>query len=387
MRLSLLGLPQSQLPSANRASIPWTVGQLVQGTVLQRLSDSNVIVAIGGNKLVASSPASLAPGQQLVLRVSSLGPRPLLHLVPISLTAFQGGGRNGSIAAGYPSSALQQVLNTLVWLTTNQEPLVRVLPQAVRDLAADVLSAVRTAETLTVPRNFQRAFWDAGLLLEARLASIARGRPVTSEIDLDFKGRLLRLQSALGQHVQVSAGSTLVGAIPRYAGRAPKRVPCLPKPLGVSGAFLERLFATVEAVLQRIEARQLKSLTSGAKEALSWHAEIPFLCGDRVRTVEFVIEHSSRHSSADAAPLWIAHLTLDANGLGLVHARATLSGQTIAVQFWAAHSATLASLAGQTERLVSGLSRMGLSVASIRCHQGTPSDRPDEYHCLIQFHA
>lgn len=387
MRLSLLGLAKSQLAAANKASIPWAVGQLVHATVLQRLSASNVIVSIDGDKLVASTPTSLAPGQQLVLRVSSLGPRPLLHLVPISLTAFQGGSRNGSVAVGYPISALQQLLNTLVWLTNDQEPLVSVLPQAVRDLAADVLSAVRTAETLTVPRGLQRALWDAGLLLEARLANLARGRPSTSEIDLDFKGRLLRLRSALGQHVQLSACGALAGAIPRYAAPASKRVPCLPTPLGVSGAFLERLFATIETAVQRIEARQLGSLARGAKGAFSWHVEIPFVCGDRVRTVELVIERYSRHSGPVEAAVWIARLTLDANGLGLVHARVTLTGQTIAVQFWAAHSATLASLAGQTERLVSGLNRLGLSVISIRCEQGTPSDRPGGDRCLIQVHA
>ena len=223
--------------------------------------------------------------------------------------------------------------------------------------------------------------------LEARLPNIARGLPGTPEINFDIKGRLLRLRSALGQHVQPAVHGTRPSAFSRQGAQSSKRLPCLPKQSGVSGPLLERLFATIETAVQRIEARQLRSLAGGADDSFTWHVELPFLYGDRVRTVELVIERNGSDSGAEAVPVWTARLTLDVDGLGMVHARVTLTGEAVAVKFWVAQSATLASLTARTESLVHALSRLGLSVSPVRYEQGMPSDCPDGAPCLIQAHA
>ncbi len=389
MQLSVLGLAQSQLPAVNKTPTPWTIGQLVQATVLQRLSASNVMVSIDGDKLLASTPANLAAGEQVLLRVSALGAQPLLQLVPMPSTAYPSEPRNGSVAVGYQSSPLPQLLNTLMWLTNDREPLVRTLPQAVRDLAADILSAVQTAEALIVPRNLQRAFWDAGLLLEARLAHISRGLPAMSEIDLDVKVHLLRLQSVLKQHLPRSVYDAVASGVARYSGPAARRSSSSPKPgrLGIPGTFLERLFTTIETVVHRLEARQLSAVASCAGQSFAWHVEIPFLCDGRVRTVELVIERYQSRSAPEQALGWTARLTLDADGLGIIHSKVTLMGQRIAVQLWAAHAATLASLTERMAALENGLARLGLSVMSIRCEQGMPADGAREGCCVIEAHA
>lgn len=386
MQLSVLRPAQSGLPEVNPPSFSWSVGQLVHGTVLRRLSATQVVLSIAGDKLMAFASSRLVAGQQLLLRVSSLEPQPLLHLISSPLTTLPGQRQVAGMALGYQGSALRQLLNTLVWVSNERKPFVSGLPETLRGLMGGVLSGVRTANTLTVPATLQRILWDAGLLLEARLASISPGMAATSEIDLDCKARLLQLRHTLDQHLQRLAGGIVATGASRSVGRVVRRSPSLTELLGVAGAFLERLLATVELVVQRLEARQLSSLASAAKQGFAWHVEIPFWCAGSVRTVELVIERHATNAVPDLA-VWTASVTLDAPELGVVHSRVTLTAESIAVQFWAARSATLAQLSARTERLANDLSRLGLAVTSIRCEQDMPAGRPRANNCLIQVHA
>ncbi len=366
MQLSVLRLAHSQLPIVNKPSSAWRVGQLVQGTVLHRLSASRVMLSIAGHELVASVPLRLAEGQQLLLRVSSLEPQPLLHLVSNPLKVLPEPRHSAPVAMGYRSSALQQLLNTLMWLSNEQKPLVSGLPKSVRALIAGLLSGVRSADTLIVPDSLQRAIWDSGLLLEARLASISDGLSTTSAIDLDFKARLLQLRNVLDQHLQ--------------------RSPLVLKLLSVDGTPLQRLLATVGKVVQRIEERQLSSLASAAKKAFAWQVEIPFWGADCVRIVELVLERHDSHADP-ALAAWTASIALDVGALGIVLAQVTLTGQSIAVQLWATHSSALAWLSRRKDRLADSFSRLGLCVTSIRCEPGMPATRPRAGHSLIQLQA
>ncbi|MGF1615533.1 MAG: flagellar hook-length control protein FliK [Gammaproteobacteria bacterium] len=381
----LLGSMPALLPVVERPSLPWTIGQLLPATVLRLESAHTVRVAISGRELTAYTPASLRPGEQLALRVSSLGMQPLLHVVSTSSAVSPAEGTGGRVAVAGPIDPLQPLLNSLRWLAEGEALLVRRLPQAVRDLAQEVLSAVRRADTLIVPGVLRQALGGAGLLLEARLARIPPGlTTATSETELDLKGRLLRLRSVLRHHGHLLLSS---GVASQPAGGSASVAEGLAQPesLALSVVFLSRLLSTIDATLQGIEVRQLRSAIGSLGQGFAWHVQLPVLWDERVRTVEVVIERDGKRSHLAQPAVWRACLTLAPDGLGVIHARLTLAEQGVTVSFWATHGATQARLSAQMDKLKKGLTDAGLSVISLRCEQGMPSDGIPRGGCAIQL--
>lgn len=372
------------LPVVERSSLPWTVGQLLPATVLRLESAHTVRVAISGRELTAYTPASLRPGEQLALRVSRLGTQPLLHVVSTSSAVSPIEGTGGRVTVAAPMDPLQPLLNSLRWLAEGEALLVRRLPQAVRDLAQEVLSAVRRADALIVPGVLRQALGGAGLLLEARLARIPPGVMVaTSETEFDLKGRLLRLRNILRHHGHLPASS---GVASRPAGGSASAAGGLAQPesSALSVGFLSRLLSTVDATLQGIEVRQLRSAIGSVGQGFAWHVQLPVLWDERVRTVEVVIERDGNRSDLAPPGVWRVHLTLAPDGLGVIHARLTLAEPGLTVCFWTTHGATQARLSAHMGKLKKGLADAGLSVISLRCEQGMPCDGIPRGGCAIQ---
>jgi len=99
---------------------PGQPGQFLKALVLEVRADNRFLIDIGGNRLIAQSEASLAPGQTLQLQVVTTTPQIELKIVSDTLNQFLGRsltliGKNIDITALFQS--LQQSPTTLATLT------------------------------------------------------------------------------------------------------------------------------------------------------------------------------------------------------------------------------------------------------------------------------
>lgn len=371
----------SAAPRPDAASQPWWVGQIVQATVLQRLSAGAVRLAVNGTSVVARSGLALRFGQQLTLRVVSLGSQPVLAV----LTDRRANERNspqpysslGGVAPSGRDRLLSPFLNSLAWLSNNGNRYARLLPQAVREATLSVLASMPTPDLFRSSEHLRPALLSSGLFLEAMLAHTAQGLPVASAIATDFKGSLLRLRMALARY-RLSA-EYLRRDVSRDIG-AP-RVPAPEAvenslPLATARGLCLRLGAGVESVVQRIEAGQLWLACCHARGERIWNFLVPFFDGGRVALLELEVEQQRTMAGRKGAPAWRFTLVIDSIRLGWCCAQAALVGRSVALQLWAARPATANSFAGQRQELERRLADAGFCITRLRCAVGKPSRTP-----------
>src|SRR5690554_4270661 len=66
------------------------LGDIIKATVLEVRSGDRYLLDIGGNRLLASSPATLSPGQQLQLQLVATTPQVQLQIVSDVFSALAG---------------------------------------------------------------------------------------------------------------------------------------------------------------------------------------------------------------------------------------------------------------------------------------------------------
>lgn len=336
----------------------WTVGQILQATVVGRTGADTFLLRAGGNAFEARSALTLSPGQMLQLQVAPRGDSgaTVLRVLPspaqepaLAQALRQALPRHTDIAP-----VLQRLMTDLDAPAAEGES-----HAGPRALIAKIMAALPDTHTLTEPETLRRAVANSGTLLEARLARATACDPQL--LAQDLKANLLRLAA------QLKGGS----ASPLDPGHAPGATAGLPDaPPQPAGA--RDLAPHVDGALARIQINQLASLPAehGAPPALV--VEIPLRQGEQLHSLRLRFERDRNAPSSDAeAQPWSVLIELDPPGLGPIRARVTAQARDVSAAFWTEQAQTAALLRDNLATLEHRLQREGLRCRELACHVGS----------------
>lgn len=325
-------------------------------------------------------------------------------LAPTSASAESGVDRLAMTGA---PSTLQQVRQQVQALVQ------RLLP-------ATPEAAVQPASASAPPRDLNALL--AGDLkhalqqLERQLAQVAgdKGTPGSpspaTAADGDAVDLILKQVGELKPGARLREGTTLPGtatlprsllAIQRYQASAaskpaadiPELMPPLPgqvvvqaqprarpsvKDGDLADALVRTLLAQVRGALARVTLHQLSSHSQRQDSATptSLSFEIPFLHQQQIEVFQFRIdEETPPQDNAGGKPLakrWVVQMGFDIDGLGPMFCQLSLTGNAMAVQFWAAWEQTLNSTRAHFGFLEKSLQDMGIRVEKIQAQLGMP---------------
>ncbi len=429
---SLPGLTLQPLTAARPMVEAWSVGQLLQATVVAPVQPHRVTLLIGGSRMEAETNSPLRPGQQLSLRVEQRGETTLLRVLPQKSEpqAIQ----TRALRAALPrQTPLPPLLANLAQLAKAPEQIPHEAAPAWAKLARAVVRALPEQQALTNPAGLRRAMNDSGTFFESRAARAARGdAPFPAQ---DFKASLLRLAAlfsratALPSPARPTAGnpppstaaaaSMVLGSPPTPSGSAvqgpvsdaakpaalqaegapsradtrvqdpgppPRRGPPQPQhpatasiaSLGSPGKIATELRGQVEGAISRVQLHQLNSLSGeeGAKPV--WSMEIPVRRGEQMDVWSLRIEEDSSGPPEAPAKRWCISLAFELEALGPVHARLTLQSQKVSASLWAERESTAALIGRHAEELRRMFDGAGLGVGDILCVHGQPPQAPAE---------
>ncbi len=146
----------------------------------------------------------------------------------------------------------------------------------------------------------------------------------------------------------------------------------------MADAIVKTLLAQVRGAIARTTLHQLSSHSSRqdstAPTGLSF--ELPFLHHQQIEVFQFRIDEedsaTSDQSTKQQAKRWMVQMGFDIEGLGPMFCQLSLTGKSMAVQFWAAWEQTLSSTKAHFGFLEQALQEMGIRVEKIQAQLGMP---------------
>lgn len=146
----------------------------------------------------------------------------------------------------------------------------------------------------------------------------------------------------------------------------------------LADAIAKTLLAQVRGALARTTLHQLSSHShrqdSATPTTLSF--EIPFLHHQQINVFQFRIDEETpqqeKAGGRQHAKRWVVQMGFDIGGLGPMFCQLSLTGNSMAVQFWAAWEQTLASTRAHFGFLEKSLQDMGIRVEKIQAQLGMP---------------
>lgn len=146
----------------------------------------------------------------------------------------------------------------------------------------------------------------------------------------------------------------------------------------LTDAIVKTLLAQVRGALARVTLHQLSSQSArqegAAPTTLSF--EIPFLQHGQVEVFQFRIDEETprpeERREKNQAKRWVVQMGFDIEGLGPMFCQLSLTGKSMAVQFWAAWEQTLNSTKAHFSFLENSLQEMGIRVEKIQAQLGMP---------------
>ena len=377
----------------------------------------------GSLRMMAESQTALREGEQLQLRVlgKDAQQRPQLEILQRGTQDISPQLRNR-----LPEQlSLNQLAASLNQIRQGENP-------TLRQLIAPLLSNLPRRQQLADSAGLQKALYNSGQSLEAKLAS---GEPPRG----DIKAGLLKLLAALqtqsppppkaglarsyGPSPAPSAAMQTAGTAPvdTAAPRAsdlpvsqapsPSSAPIYqtpPKPLGLPGelhpqgrlpskvpeldsTLLNHLTHDVKGALARQDANQLLGLHS-REHGGSYMVELPVRDRDGIDVWQFQFHpprQEKNHSDDDPAyhqgdtsAGWAISLSFDLPGLGAITARVTQQEKQLGIRFDAVQSDALKLLRQYTPELGQRLAAKGIDVTDIDCRRSSPQALTENSYSL-----
>jgi flagellar hook-length control protein FliK len=343
----------------NRA---WTVGQILQATVVSQTGADTFLLRAGTSTFEARSTLTLSAGQALQLQVapgSNSGQTIMRVLPPPALeeSALAQALRHALPRQIDIAPVLQRLLTDLAGPSTEGGP-----NGGLRTLLARIQASLPDTRTVTQPETLSRAVSNSGTLLEARLAH--GSAPDPQLLAHDLKANFLRLAA----HLKGGMPSPLI------TNHSTSAAPTIQDPSALSTTARD-IAQQVDGALARIQINQLNSLPreDGTPPALV--VEVPLRHGDQLHSLRLRIERDkdARASDPDSLP-WSVSIELDPPGLGPVRARVTALARDVSVAFWTEQAQTAILLRNNLATLQDNFHRDGLRCRELACHVGSGPD-------------
>jgi hypothetical protein len=251
--------------------------------------------------------------------------------------------------------------------------------RAVREAVQRLWQALPDAVEMQTPEGLAKAVQRSGAFLESNL-SAADPTDVRQVIARDLKALLLNLKHTLARS---GASSQAVDSPP--PGPLPTlRGPLLPLPQASANLQaidtpvrqLNELAAQTDNAIARTNTVQLVN-SEASTVAAAWLVEVPVRRDNDPETIRFRFERHSTHESAEQS--WTVEAALDLGSRGALHARISMHGKRIGVQFRAEPATLVADLSTQAPLLSSMLRDAGLDVDRVVCLHGMPAEDRDQH--------
>ncbi len=330
-------------------------GQTLSARVIEARA-GQALLRIGDILLTARSPGPLTADSHLDLRVEQGLPHPILRILqrrtarpPPAQTLLR-----HALARQQPALPLRTLFARLPGaITHGATPAATAIASLNR---SDIEPARLDAQTV------KAAFMRSGLFLEARLA---KGLSPDTE---DRKLHLLHLRRALLPEQRASlslqSGSQKGSSTPG-------------KPDG--DQLLNRLLASIEGELGRIQQHQVRSLPGDDPQRQIWQFTLPLRDDTSQSPPALQIERHARDTETETDETtydWRVEIRFDFGDLGAVSARLSLQDGRIRCAFHSQRADTARRFAQALPRLDERLHAAGLQVAALTSLEAT-SQTPD----------
>ena len=394
--------PVLQLPatSVELQNLSLRSGQRLEALVTRgAASGQPVQVRVSGIALELRLPLDVVQGSRLTLRVIETGPRTAVQLL-----------QHTPVAAGLPAGPVRTPpisawLGNLLPAQGGQAPLFAqlaalaqqphpALPHDVQTAMKQVLNALPTPVQVASPEGLRDAVQRSGLFHETTLAAMAgglhpAGRPVAS-----LKSVLLSLATRL-RASSPTRGTGVPAPSPHPPPPRPGAHPVAQARTVAEGQtaglqpMLDLLRGRVEQAVARLVLHQWSSSENTESGLPRWLLELPLRNGTSVDIVHLGLKGERERSGKEREPVWSAEIALDAPGLGPLHARIAVAGNSVSVQFWLDESGHVERFQSELHRLGAALREHGLGVRDLGCFPGPPpqTGKPNSARTVLDDHA
>lgn len=373
-----LTLPVPATPAAR-----WQAGQIIQALVTEMPRQRETVLTIAGQQVAIKTQLPVQAGQTLKLEVVHPGaPAALRVMNTVAPVENIGQAMRLTLPQQIP---LPNVLANIAAAAEASPKLAPELPQAIVDLARQIMNRLPTPSTAATAEGLRQAVEQSGVFFENKLAhSIQSGAPLPP-LNTDLKGGLLSLLSTLftllrGQSLPSPATTTPAATpqptipppLPNMPPQPQARAhPTLTPQLTGQQAMLE-LLRHVEGGVARVQLSQLASSQPEEDGRRAWLIELPLRNGDYVDVLQLRIERDKDSGDKQRPAPWTVNLAFDLENLGPVHARVTLAAGAVSAVFWTQNEATTALFKQHLHDLHTRLRDAGLTVGNLAAHRGSP---------------
>lgn len=381
-----------QLPPAVRG---WMLGQLLDATVIGRVSENSIRLNVAGTELRAATALKLQVGDSLSLRVTQL--KPVVTLAPVVVSgASEKTILHASINRILPmqralAPTLEHVRDVVrPPATATAAQLERpVLPAAVRHAAERVLASVPRFRDVVDPAQLPRIIRQSGILAEHAFAvQLQAGGEATLPAH-DLKWQLLRLRGALSVGTPQSSAAQKPPASSAESPRATLVHQPLKSPgpgaadraaageakAEIHSAATQHLARLVDSAIARIETNQLKSISALLDGNFELSVELPIVIDDAYQDIRLMVRQDGRASDLAQAESNTIVLEIPLSPEAIVRAVVCLSGEDLSVRLWSTDSELRGVLAGTRETLIDRLRANGLDKVSVTVVELKPFDQ------------
>ena len=389
MRVDLVSVQRAGMAGATPSLLAeWRVGAVLQAVAVRSATTGQLWLELGGQRYPArvASGEGEGPqdGEQLQVRV--LRNSPVLALETLSSrTPAAAASEGGAIADALRRYVPRQespapMLANLAWLAQDQ-PEASDLPKAVLQAASRLWQALPDVEAVTNPKSLEAALTRSGVFLEANLAS-ARPTAPPPPLANDLKALLLSLSETLRQHgarpASARADAAVNAPLPT-AGGALSSLPTAPATFAMldeAGPRMNELAKQTDGAIARLTSTQIANSTQDST-VQSMLIELPIRQEDRASMLRLRVTRDGSHRrNGSGLDTWSVEAAMDLGAIGALHARVTLTGDTVGVQLRAESAGVVEALAARTGELEAILREAGLDVDRVVCLHGMPASDP-----------
>ncbi|GAA6153070.1 flagellar hook-length control protein FliK [Pseudoteredinibacter isoporae] len=149
----------------------------------------------------------------------------------------------------------------------------------------------------------------------------------------------------------------------------------------------QKLLTLSQAGLAKVQTQQLQMLSEPVNGVLQrWLMELPFSHQGEVRSIELEIqqrESKKKNPQGELHNQWQLRLNIDLKALGKLQADIKLMAERGNIQLWFSNTEALQLAEAKLETLRQTLTRKGLELEELRCHQGVPPKLETSLQCQL----
>ncbi len=311
-----------------KMDIPLKQGDLIKGTIIQKLKDGDYIISSGGKNFRAHSAVPLTDGKNYNFMVLSSKDKINLKLIAGNIRVSRniaGLFSPGSVIGSRITQALSAIIN--FQSIENFPKQVTGLITRLQDMLNCPVSAKNIPETLTwVSKSIRESgiFWEAKVL---QLLTGKTGQLPKDMADMDLKGILLKILKST-EHPDEKEG-------------------------------MKELSIKVKDALHLIEQEQLMNINA-IREGLGWFVHLPFINNDDFLTSDLFIKKDNEGSLHFS-------MFLDMSFTGKMDIDVSIIRDSVGILIDVENENTKTAIMENIDELEKAFRDMGLNTGNIRC--------------------